>query len=222
MLKTRVEEPIKSESVKPPALLPGPTVEAGIEGETKEDEEDNNKGRKSVEGQFDEDIERLESRTAEDKAARIERLKSGFRICKPQGTFIWPNGTMSPQVVVQLDDHVVVPTPSSASSSTQPQHAPNPSSPVKPLAERRPVSTATLTHVTGPFSPYLLPPLGTTGSITAPENAPLINLNEVPPPQCYDPATCATQTNQPSLAAIMPNVCNASESFSLFFFLTLK
>ncbi|KAL0298371.1 UNVERIFIED_CONTAM: protein DYAD [Sesamum radiatum] len=28
---------------------------------------------------------------AEEKAAKIQRLKSGFRICKPQGTFLWPN-----------------------------------------------------------------------------------------------------------------------------------
>ncbi|KAI7979348.1 hypothetical protein LOK49_Contig380G00002 [Camellia lanceoleosa] len=31
-------------------------------------------------------------RTAvEEKAAKIQRLKSGFRICKPQRTFLWPN-----------------------------------------------------------------------------------------------------------------------------------
>ncbi|XP_038993385.1 protein DYAD-like [Hibiscus syriacus] len=28
--------------------------------------------------------------TREEKASKIERLKSGFRICKPQGTFLWP------------------------------------------------------------------------------------------------------------------------------------
>ncbi|CAI9092016.1 OLC1v1027147C1 [Oldenlandia corymbosa var. corymbosa] len=88
---------------------------------------------------------------AEEKAAKIERLKSGFRICKPQGTFLWPssmarNNTVttttttttttndvvaSPQVVVQFEDSFVVPTPPSVSSSTAlappqlPYHHPN-------------------------------------------------------------------------------------------------
>ncbi|THG17787.1 hypothetical protein TEA_022595 [Camellia sinensis var. sinensis] len=33
----------------------------------------------------------VERTAAEEKAATIQRLKSGFRICKPQGTFLWPN-----------------------------------------------------------------------------------------------------------------------------------
>ncbi|XP_057475932.1 protein DYAD [Actinidia eriantha] len=41
----------------------------------------------------------------EEKAAKIQRLKSGFRICKPQGTFLWPNSnTLSSQVVVLVED----------------------------------------------------------------------------------------------------------------------
>ncbi|THG18922.1 hypothetical protein TEA_007251 [Camellia sinensis var. sinensis] len=33
----------------------------------------------------------VERTAAEEKAVKIQRLKSGFRICKPQGTFLWPN-----------------------------------------------------------------------------------------------------------------------------------
>lgn len=189
MLKpTVVEEPIMSESVTPPALLPGRTISlaeniGGSGGQTREEKKGNynNKATKSA------DTQMQGSSTAEDKAAKIERLKSGFQICKPQGTFMWPNMGLSPQAVANLDEHTVVPTPSSASSSTsksQTQHLPLPSSPVKPLAERRPVSTATLTHVTaGPFSPHLSPPLGTprsTITITNTKNNSSINLNEAP------------------------------------------
>ncbi|XP_065860211.1 protein DYAD-like [Euphorbia lathyris] len=80
----------------------------------------------------------------EEKAAKIERLKSGFRICKPQGTFLWPNRSMSsPQVVVQFKDLFSVPTPPSVSSTTatQPQLLLSPTSPVKPLALMRPISS---------------------------------------------------------------------------------
>lgn len=166
MLKpTTVEEQTVSEWETPPALLPGPiTSEAeNIGGETRKEKKiNNNKETKSAE----------ETQMQEDKEAKIKRLKSGFQICNPQGTFAWPNMGLSPQVVVSNDgndDHTVVPTtPSVSSSSTSapklsisiPQTQPLPlqilhlpSSPVKPLAERRPVSTATLTHVTGPFSP---------------------------------------------------------------------
>ncbi|KAK7313842.1 hypothetical protein VNO77_39044 [Canavalia gladiata] len=69
-----------------------------------------------------------------------------------------------------FDDLIVVPTPSLASSSTTsapklvskpqtqdlPLLTPNLPFPIKPLAERRPVSTTTLTHITGPFSPVFL------------------------------------------------------------------
>ncbi|XP_020549178.1 protein DYAD-like [Sesamum indicum] len=96
---------------------------------------------------------------AEEKAAKIQRLKSGFRICKPQGTFLWPNMVkdnnnninsscskiMSPQVVVQVE----VPTPPSVSSSTAsaPPQLPYTHSPsvVKPLAEKRAVTVTVST-----------------------------------------------------------------------------
>ncbi|TKY68532.1 DYAD protein [Spatholobus suberectus] len=176
MLKpTIVEEPIMS-------------VAENIGGETRKEKKSNKtKAPKAADTQLQ------ENSTAEDKAAKIERLKSGFKIWKPQGTFVWPNIAVSPQVVANHDDHTVVPTPPSASSSTtsapklisksQAQHLPlqiltHPSSPVKPLAERRPVSTATLTHVTGPFSPRISPLLGTPRSkITTTVT---INLNEAP------------------------------------------
>lgn len=187
MLKpTTVEEQTVSEWETPPALLPGPiTSEAeNIGGETRKEKKiNNNKETKSAE----------ETQMQEDKEAKIKRLKSGFQICKSQGTFVWPNIGLSPQVVTTHDDddHTVVPTPPSASSSTTsarkltistPQTQPlplqsltHPSSPVKPLAERRPVSTATLTHVTGQFSPSGSTPRSkiTTPTIT-------INLNETP------------------------------------------
>lgn len=99
------------------------------------------------------------SAAAEEKAAKIQRLKSGFRICKPQGTFLWPNMVkdnnnninsscskiMSPQVVVQVE----VPTPPSVSSSTAsaPPQLPYNHSPsvVKPLAEKRAVTVTVST-----------------------------------------------------------------------------
>ncbi|XP_024627402.1 protein DYAD [Medicago truncatula] len=190
MLKpTLVEEPQMSESLTPPVLLLGPTSLTENIGEEKGN---NVKKTKSADTQMV-----VGSRAAEDKAAKIERLKSGFQICKPRGTFMWPNMSLSPHVVTNLDEHTVVPTPTSASSSTTSApklvsnsnthnlslSIPIPSSPVKPLAERRPVSTTTLTHVTGPFSPHLSPPLETTKttittSIT--KNGSFINLNEAP------------------------------------------
>ncbi|GAY62569.1 hypothetical protein CUMW_218860 [Citrus unshiu] len=98
----------------------------------------------------------------EDRAAKIERLKSGFTLCKPQGSFLWPNMAMSPQpnkALVHLEDLFLVPTPPSVSSSiasSSPQrlfsplseNLPLPNFPVKPLAERLPV-TVTLTSILG-------------------------------------------------------------------------
>ncbi|KAL0542422.1 hypothetical protein IC582_022529 [Cucumis melo] len=125
----------------------------------------------------------------EDKAAKIRRLKSGFRICKPQGTFLWPNMGMSPQL--QDDEpYFVVPTPPSVSSTTAAPRlislspspsslGPHPTSPVKPLA-MRPLTTTTTT--------------ATFSNITTNPN--LINLNEVPPHGPCDLAFCGTLTYQ--------------------------
>ncbi|XP_060206298.1 protein DYAD-like [Lycium barbarum] len=97
---------------------------------------------------------------AEEKAAKIQRLKSGFRLCKPQGSFLWPNmvrknggNNMSPQVVVQVEDLHMVQTPPSVSSSSAiappsllPFHKNSlPASPVKPVPERRAVTVTVST-----------------------------------------------------------------------------
>ncbi|XP_058784589.1 protein DYAD-like [Vicia villosa] len=177
-------KPTMSESLTPPALLLGPTssLTENIGDVTREDD----RGTKSA------DTQMVRSSAAEQKAAKIERLKSGFKICKPRGTFMWPNMSMSPHVEANLDEITVVPTPTSVSSATTsapklvsnsktknlPLSIPSPSSAVKPLAEKRPVSTATLTHVTGPFSPHLSPPLETKSTITNKDSS--INLNETP------------------------------------------
>lgn len=143
--------------------------------------------------------EKTAAAPAEKKAEKIERLKSGFRICKPQGTFLWPNmarnncnnntgindNIVSPQVVVQVEDLFVVPTPPSVSSSTAlappqlPCHPtthttnyPPPASPVKPLAERRAVTVtvSTLSNENADHSYFT-----TANKKTAP-----INLNDIP------------------------------------------
>ncbi|KAL2550111.1 protein DYAD-like [Forsythia ovata] len=99
---------------------------------------------------------RLGTAAAGEKAEHLQRLKSGFRICKPQGTFLWPNmvksNSSSPQVVVQVE----VPTPTSVSSSSAsaplqilPYHR-YPTSPVKPLVERRAVAVTVSTASNSP------------------------------------------------------------------------
>ncbi|XP_037492169.1 protein DYAD [Jatropha curcas] len=137
----------------------------------------------------------------EDKAAKIERLKSGFRICKPQGTFLWPNMAISSpnHVMVQFEDLFSVPTPPSVSStsaskthlpSAPSQHnGPVPTSPVKPLAEKRPVKIALSKSLSLPIpSPHEIysaqyepSSIGTTSAIsTTTTKTTLINLNELP------------------------------------------
>ncbi|XP_062089209.1 protein DYAD [Humulus lupulus] len=113
--------------------------------------------------------------TVENKAAKTQRLKSGFRICKPQGTFLWPNPTTFNQTAAPL----VVQTPPSASSSTLspvphfffvPQSPSGPQSPppVKPV----PVRYAPLSSISE-GRPLNTPDLKTPSSS-------VINLNEVP------------------------------------------
>ncbi|KAF7132109.1 hypothetical protein RHSIM_Rhsim09G0190200 [Rhododendron simsii] len=134
---------------------------------------------------------------AKEKAAKIQRLKSGFRICKPQGTFLWPNnnssnGNIRPlasQVVVQVEDLMVVPTPPSVSSSTAsapPQlpyyhhnlHHGHPTSPVKPLAERRAVMVTVST--VGDHSNFSTTTTTTTTTTTNKKSKTHINLNDLP------------------------------------------
>ncbi|GFZ15172.1 similar to SWITCH1 [Actinidia rufa] len=119
-------------------------------------------------------------KAAEEKAAKIQRLKSGFRICKPQGTFLWPNSnTLSSQVVVQVEDLLVVPTPPSVSSSTAsappqlPYHH-HPASPVRPLAERRAVKVTVSTVGNNNLSTT------TTTTTDNKSTTTFINLNDFP------------------------------------------
>ncbi|KAK8586570.1 hypothetical protein V6N13_010159 [Hibiscus sabdariffa] len=72
--------------------------------------------------------------TREDNASQNERLKSAFRICKPQGTFLWPE--MS-QAAAPNEDLVSIPTPPSVSSSIFM---------VRRLAERRNTSVVVTPH----------------------------------------------------------------------------
>ncbi|WJX92664.1 hypothetical protein P8452_74271 [Trifolium repens] len=185
----RLKEPIISESLTPQTLLLGPTsMTENIVEKTREKEKWNNdKGTKSA------DTQMVGSIAVEDRAAKIRRLKSGFQICKPRGTFKWPNMSMSPHVVDNLDEHTMVLTPGAASTSTTsppklisksqthnlPLSLPCPSSPVKPLAERRAVSTTTLAHVSRPFSPPLGIPKSTINT-TITKSSSSINLNETP------------------------------------------
>ncbi|KAK9291337.1 hypothetical protein L1049_019282 [Liquidambar formosana] len=187
-LRFVVDEPKSSESG---ALLIGSTTIPGAETEEERGKEDKGKEVVVVKVDDDEKEENKEQQVtttaaeamalkAEEKAAKIQRLKSGFRICKPQGTFLWPNmATMSsPQVLVQLDDLLVVPTPPSVSSSTittttttstaaaaaaavealphfilspHPHHGngTQPPSPVKPFAQRRAVTVTRASPETG-------------------------------------------------------------------------
>ncbi|KAL4595568.1 hypothetical protein ACB092_12G101400 [Castanea dentata] len=209
MLKSAAaEETIMPESEVPPLLLIGsPTTPSHTIRETKDHLEPKNK---SGEEQEDKGGDKAAVTTAtEDKAAKIKKLKSGFRICKPQGSFLWPKSNMmtSPQSMVHLEDHLVVSTPPSASSTTLKSHllppykphlGPHPTSPVKPLAERRPVSNAILQSViTKPSTSPLPPETPQTQSITTSKNS-LINLNEPPQTQQSDTDTayCGTITYQ--------------------------
>ncbi|XP_019226690.1 PREDICTED: uncharacterized protein LOC109208106 [Nicotiana attenuata] len=132
--------------------------------------------------------------TAEEKAAKIQRLKSGFRICKPQGSFLWPNmvrnnknngGNMS-KVMVQVEDVHMVPTPPSVSSSTaiaapsllpyyQHNKQQQPVSPVKPVPERRAVTVTVST-----ISSETRYEAGDKNYSTSNKTTTLINLNDVP------------------------------------------
>jgi hypothetical protein len=108
----------------------------------------------------------------ENKAANIEGLRSSFRICKQQGTFLWPNMSMSPKGVVQQTNSSLVPTPPSVySSNKNTPNGHNPGSPLKPLAERRAVNISTLSNIVTPQSQIDSISVGKTRDI---------NLNEFP------------------------------------------
>ncbi|XP_022037915.1 protein DYAD isoform X2 [Helianthus annuus] len=107
-------------------------------------------------------------RKAEGKAAKIERLKSGFKLFKPQGTFLWPNmvnpsSTTTSSMSSRVEDLLVVPTPPSVNSSTPPHHHHHHHHltlvpPLKPVPYRRPL----------------------TVTLSEPHPSTTINLNDVP------------------------------------------
>ncbi|XP_024182740.1 protein DYAD isoform X2 [Rosa chinensis] len=138
-----------------------------------------------IEGGTKDKMDSRDKDSIEDKAAKIERLRSSFRICKPQGTFLWPDTSASPKGVVQQTDSFLVPTPPSVSSSNKSAtrlflHTPNEhnlGSPLKPLAERRAVNTSTLSNVTMP--PEKTNPQSQIDSISIGKTL-NINLNEFP------------------------------------------
>uniref|UniRef100_A0A7N0RDM0 PTC1-like winged helix-turn-helix domain-containing protein n=1 Tax=Kalanchoe fedtschenkoi TaxID=63787 RepID=A0A7N0RDM0_KALFE len=83
---------------------------------------------------------------AKEKAAMIERLKSGFRICKPEGSFKWPNMAAAASPIPDSSISSSSPTPpdfilaaqtppSVSSATTKPPSLPL-TQPVKPLATR--------------------------------------------------------------------------------------
>ncbi|KAH8521668.1 hypothetical protein H0E87_002645 [Populus deltoides] len=208
-LKTRVKKSNRTESTERPALLMGSTESTTPAGSARKGKEVMHQEKEAmVLGELAQ--EQCQSSggnippttksaaPTEDRAAKIERLKSGFRICKPQGSFLWPDMTTStphPQGAVQLQDLIAVHTPPSVSSTSPKQsyllftpHGPRHTSPVKASAERRPVtisqSTASTTPITSPpldrmiHNQYEKSSISTSTTITTTIKTPLINLNE--------------------------------------------
>ncbi|KAI5601787.1 hypothetical protein POPTR_001G126901v4 [Populus trichocarpa] len=208
-LKTRVKKSNRTESTERPALLMGSTESTTPAGSGRKGKEVMHQEKEAmVLGELAQ--EQCQSSggnippttksaaPTEDRAAKIERLKSGFRICKPQGSFLWPDMTTStphPQGEVQLQDLIAVHTPPSVSSTSPKQsyllftpHGPRHTSPVKASAERRPVTISQSTPATTPitFPPldrmihnqYEKSSISTSTTITNTIKTPLINLNE--------------------------------------------
>ncbi|KAK2653462.1 hypothetical protein Ddye_013318 [Dipteronia dyeriana] len=166
-LKSLEEANYKPESAPKQRLLKESTKpEPPSRGSEKETKEVERKKKETI----------IKTTTPEGKAEKIERLKSGFRICKPQGTFLWPDMAMSPPAtaVVPFDNLLVASTPSSSSHLLPPTPPP-----VKPFAEKPPHPAApTLTKpITKPCNPGLF----------------MINLNELP-----------TNQNEPKNPAAIP------------------
>ncbi|KAL3521401.1 hypothetical protein ACH5RR_019550 [Cinchona calisaya] len=168
--------------------------------------------------------------TAEKKAAKIERLKSGFRICKPQGTFLWPNMArnnnmvVSPhQVAVQqlVEDLFVVPTPPSVSSSTAlaPPQLPAASPPVKkPMAERRAVTALTVSTLSS-NDQQINADHSYSSIISTSKKATPINLNDIPPPaqlvlSCTNPSSVVTTTVIPPDQLVLPGGLVGSDNIN--------
>ncbi|XP_056691602.1 protein DYAD-like isoform X2 [Spinacia oleracea] len=89
------------------------------------------------------------SETTENKENRKQTLKSSsFRICKPQGTFLWPSqmvssssSASSSQVLVHLEDLLGYPTPPSVSSSSSCRSPRVPYKPLSPVQVKRPIAS---------------------------------------------------------------------------------
>ncbi|PQQ04318.1 hypothetical protein Pyn_31231 [Prunus yedoensis var. nudiflora] len=130
MLKSSREEPVSISEAPPPSDTDQRAATKSKGGEQEEEED-------KLEGG---DNNAAATATHEDKAAKIQRLRSGFRICRPQGSFLWPNmGISTPPSASSTSATHLIPIP--------PQPQPQPGSPVKPVAERRPVKTATLCNM---------------------------------------------------------------------------
>ncbi|XP_073268467.1 protein DYAD isoform X3 [Populus alba] len=225
-LKTRLKKSNRTESTERPALLMGSTESTTPAGSERKGKEVMHQEKEAmVLGESaQEQCESSGGNTSpttksaaptEDRAAKIERLKSGFRVCKPQGSFLWPDMTTStphPQGAVQLQDLIAVHTPPSVSSTSPKQsyllftpHGPRHTSPVKASAERRPVtiyrSTAATTPITFPpldrmiHNQYEKSNISTSTTITNTIKTPLINLNEPLDTNQTDDYGLATITN---------------------------
>ncbi|KAL8162010.1 hypothetical protein V2J09_013499 [Rumex salicifolius] len=117
------------------------------------------KGKNRAETLINEDAGEIcsveERDKAEKKAARRQRLKSGFRICKPDGSFLWPADvaesppSFSAHLMIQVDDFLAVSSPSSVCSSKSPFPPPPPPPPqsavLRPVAKKPSLGVAVST-----------------------------------------------------------------------------
>ncbi|GAB2284933.1 hypothetical protein Dimus_019386 [Dionaea muscipula] len=173
-----------------------------------------------------------DEKLAAEKEARRQRLKSGFRICKPEGTFLWPDMALAassssapsqhPQALVQLAvvppaDHLSVPTPPSVSSSAAPPSCRLPflSTAVKPVPER-PTTSCIITNPTGSVdvkdnNNNVYSPCSTTGSCITTF---VPDLNEVPAAALgggdHMIITCDNTTPPPPLVHQMQMLCRGT------------
>lgn len=169
--------------VEDPVLIMGSTTPPlDTERETKEMEKSNKTAPVIFDIEEDKDTTSAQGKNqavaiTEDKVAKIERLKSGFRVCKPQGSFLWPNMTSSSSTD-EVNDHLfAIPTPPSVSSftttTTAPRLVPKPTSTVKPLAKKRSSTVAVMSKHPHPLEATTAQYATTSSSIN-------LNLNEVP------------------------------------------
>lgn len=220
-LKSSQYGPNQSElEALPPVLMAGsPTMPSDTERDKKELGQKRKSGMISGEKQDENHGGGKATGTAiEDRAARVQRLKSGFRICKPQGTFPWPNIAISPKHGFLLD-YLFSPS-LSTSSITHFSHAyeTHPASPVKPLAEKRPFKAGTLCTVSSPSDSFATS-LEThkSQSINTNINTSL-DLNEVPKDQNGDNTLCGTLIYQRKHHNVAKNHSLLSVSVSWFMF----